>query len=81
MTPEVVLYSRHRCPLCEQAKEAMYGAGIRFREIDISADRHLEQEYGTRVPVVEVDGRFVFDGGMDPQSLAELIAEAEETLA
>lgn len=81
MTIEVILYSRPRCPLCEQAKAAMDAEGIRFREIDISADRHLEQEYGTRVPVVEINGRFVFDGGMDPQSLAELIAETEETLA
>lgn len=77
----IILYSRPRCPLCDGARLALESAGIDFKEVDVSAELRLEREFGSFVPVVEVDGRLVFDGGMNPQSLVELIAEAKRTLA
>ena len=73
----VVLFSRRRCPLCDAAREVLDARGVAFDEVDIGGDPRLEAEYGTAVPVVEVDGMAVFQGGMDPASLPELITEEE----
>lgn len=69
----VVLFGRPNCPLCDEAREALEAAGAEFEEVDVSADRSLEDEYGRFVPVVEVRGRIVFHAGMDPGELAELV--------
>jgi hypothetical protein len=52
----------------------MTTSGLEFEEIDISNDRDLEKEYGTLVPVVELHGRPIFHGGMDPSDLPALIS-------
>ncbi|MGH2768543.1 MAG: glutaredoxin family protein [Actinomycetota bacterium] len=72
MSP-VVLYSRPRCPLCDKARQALEEARISFQEVDISRDQALEAEYGIFIPVVEVAGRVVFEAGMDPNALPDLI--------
>jgi len=57
---EVLLYSRPRCGLCDEAREAILAVRERvpfaFREVDVSGDDALELEYGIRIPVVVVDG-------------------------
>jgi len=57
---EVLLYSRPRCGLCDEARETILAVRERipfdFREVDVSADDALELEYGIRIPVVLVDG-------------------------
>ncbi len=49
--------------------------GVKYRSIDIGGDLGLEGEFGTRVPVIEVDGELVFEGGMDPSDLPEILEE------
>lgn len=78
MVTQVVLFSRRRCHLCDATREALEAAGIAFREIDIDTDPGLRAEYGTSVPVVEVAGVPVFQGGMDPSTVHELVREGEE---
>ena len=57
---EVLLYSRPRCGLCDEARGAILAVRERvsfaFREVDVSGDDALELEYGIRIPVVLVDG-------------------------
>ena len=57
---EVLLYSRPRCGLCDEARDTILAVRERvpfdFREIDVSGDDALELEYGMRIPVVLVDG-------------------------
>lgn len=72
----IVLYSRPRCPLCSEAREALQEAGLAFTDVDVSSDGALEAGYGTSVPVVEVAGLLVFEGGMDPNHLPTLVLEA-----
>lgn len=74
---DVVLYSKPGCCLCDGAKAALEAAGIGFREVDINRDSGLIAEYGIRIPVVEVGSVPVFEAGMNPAGMAELVEEAQ----
>jgi glutaredoxin len=54
--PRVTLYSRADCHLCEDAAATLRRLEVDFVEVDISADRDLEAEYGDRIPVIMLDG-------------------------
>ena len=59
--PEIVVYSRPGCHLCEEAIAkivALHEEGYRFslHEIDIESDDLLLRRHLERIPVVEVDG-------------------------
>ena len=69
----VYLYSRPGCHLCDRARDVLEAAGIAFEEVDITADPALEAEYGILIPVVEQEGRQVFEAGMDPRELPALL--------
>lgn len=62
--PQVTLYTRAGCCLCEEAKQVLETARGRvafdFEEIDI--DRHPEwlPLYTDEVPVIAIDGRKAF---------------------
>lgn len=73
---EVVLFGKPGCCLCDDAKAALEAAGIGFQEVDINRDQGLFGEYGIRVPVVEVDGIPVFEAGMNPDDVPQLVEEA-----
>ena len=56
--PNVVLYERDGCHLCEEARvllDTMLGPD-RYARVDIGADDDLLVAYGHRIPVVAVDG-------------------------
>ena len=56
--PEVVLYERDGCHLCEETRvllDAMLGPH-RYARVDIETDDDLLVAYGHRIPVVSVDG-------------------------
>jgi glutaredoxin len=69
----IVLYGKPGCGLCDHAKEALTAAGIEFDEVDITTDPGLNQELGILIPVVEVDGAVVFEAGMNPADLGDLV--------
>ena len=60
----VYLYSRPGCHLCDRARAVLEAAGIAFEEVDITADPALEAEYGILIPVVEREGRQVFEANL-----------------
>ncbi|MGH2810665.1 MAG: glutaredoxin family protein [Actinomycetota bacterium] len=70
-----MLYSRRNCHLCEEAREHLKAAGYEFRELDVDGDPALRSEFGTLVPVVEVDGEMIFTAGMPASQLPQLLAE------
>jgi glutaredoxin len=70
----VVLFGRANCPLCDEARLVLLTAEIDFDEVDVSTDQALEKEYGTMIPIVEVGGRPIFHGGMNPADLPGLVA-------
>lgn len=76
---DVVLYGKPGCCLCDDAGRALAAAGIGFRQVDITTDPGLMNEFGITIPVVEVDGFQVFEAGMNPSELAELVREARSS--
>ena len=80
----VVLYTKHGCHLCDDAK-AMLQRYSRFLpaiiEIDIESDPQLVEKFGTCVPVVEIDGRVRFRGRVNEVMLRRLLEHANSDVA
>lgn len=71
--PQIVLYSRRGCHLCEQAEDMLACLAPEATIMDVDAEPHRAAAYGTRVPVVEIDGVVVLEGRFDePQLLAAI---------
>lgn len=70
---EVVLYTKPGCSLCDAARRVLVREGVAFREVDINADAALKKEYGWFIPVVEIEGEWVFEAGMTPDDLPDLL--------
>jgi hypothetical protein len=75
--PEVLMYARPGCGLCDEAREVIMAVRARtsfeYREIDVTGDDSLELEYGIRIPVVLVDGRELFEIRVDAGRLGEAV--------
>lgn len=73
MTIRIEVFGRPGCHLCDQAKEALLEArevhGFELREVNIETDPHLEANYGTRIPVVTINGEETFLYRVDPVEL------------
>ena len=70
---QIVLYSRRGCHLCERAEDMLASRTAKMSVVDVDSSADLAREFGTRVPVVEVDGRVVIEGRFDePELLARL---------
>jgi glutaredoxin len=72
--PEVTLYGKPECSLCDEARAAIHALsreGLRFelREVDIESDERLHATYLERIPVVEVDGEEVSELVLDEAEL------------
>ena len=75
----VTLYTKPGCRLCDDARDAL----LRVRrlrpfelvESDVQDDPRLLAEYGEQLPVVLVNGTFVFEYAVDEGRLRELLAE------
>jgi glutaredoxin len=74
----VVVYTRVRCPLCDEAARFLEGEqgqlGFTLEFVDIDADPRLQERHGHSVPVVEVDGLVRFRGKINPVLWRRLIA-------
>ena len=61
--PQVVLYSRPGCHLCEDMKAIVdrirRSVPFDLTVIDISNDEALEERYGVEIPVLTINGRQV----------------------
>jgi glutaredoxin len=72
-TPQVVIYGRPDCHLCEQAlvviERVRTRVAFELQEIDIESDDALFKRYLERIPVVAVDGRELFEFFVDERQL------------
>ena len=72
--PEVVLYGRRDCHLCDEARAAILGfEGINLREVDIESDDELFKAMLERIPVVEVGGRIVSELEFDVEEFSAVL--------
>jgi len=78
MIPEVILYTRQGCHLCEVVKESLVRLGRRAQfqlvEVDIDADPDLRQRFNDEVPVVFIQGRKAFKYQMDEAEFLRTLA-------
>jgi predicted thioredoxin/glutaredoxin len=70
---EVVLVTRERCHLCDDALGVLRSLGFEPELRDVDADDELYSLYDWRVPVVLVDGRLVAEGRIDQDALREVL--------
>jgi glutaredoxin len=68
-TPQVILYSRKGCHLCEVVKESLTKLSRRtqftLQEIDVHSDLDLRRQFTDEVPVVFINGQKAFKYRMD----------------
>jgi len=71
------MYSRRTCGLCDEARTVVESVRARvsfaFDEVMIDGDDGMEERYGLRVPVVEVDGREAFEYEVSAEDLEKLV--------
>jgi len=72
--PQIVLYTRPGCHLCEEALVGLlmlHREGYRFelREVDIESDETLLRRMLERIPVLELNGEVVSELTMDQTSV------------
>ena len=73
--PEVTLYTRTNCPLCDKAKEAIRasGAEVTLTEVDVDGDPALKERYTNDVPVIHINGAEAFRHRVDPKLFAAYV--------
>ena len=69
--PEVLLYTRAGCHLCDKAKahlrELQKQSPFALQEVDIDQDPELQRRYNDEVPVIFIHGRKAFKYRIDPR--------------
>ncbi|MEA1855433.1 glutaredoxin family protein [Cytobacillus sp. FSL W7-1323] len=74
----VKLYTRKRCPLCEQAElviEMVQEESLfQYEAIDIETSDDLTERFGLMIPVIEVDGEILQYGQVDYVTLSEKLS-------
>jgi len=71
--PQIVLYSRRGCHLCEQAEDMLSCLVPEAKVVDVDAEPGCAALYGERVPVVEIDGVVALEGRFDEPQLRAAI--------
>ncbi|MGZ4166330.1 MAG: glutaredoxin family protein [Solirubrobacteraceae bacterium] len=83
--PEVVLYGRDGCCLCDDARVILERVradhAFALAEVDIEGDDRLLRAYLERIPVVTIDGVETFELFVDEDELRRrLVPAAGETV-
>ena len=78
MKPQVTLYTRGGCCLCDDAKHvvaaARQHADFEYAEIDIDADPDLVRLYDHEVPVITINRRKAFKYKVNMNELLKKLA-------
>jgi glutaredoxin len=78
MKPQVTLYTRAGCCLCDDAKRVVLQAQSRadfdFAEVDIDGDSDLQRLYNDEVPVVTINSHKAFKYKVDIKELLKKLA-------
>ena len=65
----MTIYTRPRCHLCEEAREAILASGcdgeFLLEEVNIDDDPALRERYGWDIPVIFINGVKVFKHRVD----------------
>lgn len=72
-TPDVVVYTRKGCHLCDDAIDLLRQYGLRPDTVDIDTDGRLIELYDHCVPVVEINGKVRFRGRVNRVLLERLL--------
>ncbi len=75
--PSVQIYSRPGCHLCEQLIEEiapLLRGRARLTVLNVDSRADWQEDYGNRVPVVEIDGRFVCEHKLDRAALHSVLS-------
>jgi len=79
--PEIVLYTRKACSLCAEFERLLQPIlkhrGVAFCRTDVDHSKDLKETFGSRVPVLEVNGKVIAEGRV---SAGELKKRLEEVL-
>ncbi|WP_407920388.1 glutaredoxin family protein [Gottfriedia luciferensis] len=66
MSIKLTLYTKEKCGLCDEAKEAIRSVQLEYEidvtEIDIYSDDALLEEYQLMIPVIQINGETVAYG-------------------
>lgn len=78
--PETVFYTRAGCLLCEEFEMLLQPIldrqGIHFCRMDIDSSPDLKERFGSRVPVLEINGKVVAEGRVSALELEKRLEEA-----
>jgi glutaredoxin len=78
MKPQVTLYTRAGCCLCDEAKkvlgEARRSADFDYQELDIDLDPELRRRYDEEVPVVAINRVKAFKYKVDRDEFLKKLA-------
>ena len=73
--PDLVLYGKPGCHLCDDARAVLERVGAPFAEVDITSDDALHAAYLERIPVVTLDGREHFEYFVQEAALCQLLGK------
>lgn len=80
--PELILYTRADCHLCEEVKAQLQPLvrefGVKLREVDVDADPELKTRFGEQVPVIFLDGRKVGKYRVDVKQFRRLLERSRK---
>ena len=79
-TPQLTLYSRKGCHLCDvarlQLRALQQTLPFRFAEVNIEGNEELERRYMLEIPVVELAGVVVAQGALDLDAVRQAVIVA-----
>ena len=77
--PDLIIYSRKDCHLCDIAKDKLLRLQRELRfsitEVDIEKDREAFEKYKYLIPVVEMDGKMISTYTINEDELKNLIRQ------
>ena len=79
MTPQLTVYTRHDCHLCEDLLQQMQilknSHVFEYFTVDVDADPRIRQQYAALVPVVVLGDRQICHYFLDQAALLQALAD------
>jgi len=82
MTPQVTVYTRQGCHLCEDLVQQLQalqradtGLSFEYFTVDVDADPRIRQQYAALVPVVVLGDRQICHYFLDQAGLLQALAD------
>jgi len=77
--PEIVFYTRKVCSLCAEFERLLQPIlehrGVAFCRMDVDSSKDLKEAFGSRVPVLEVNGKIIAEGRVSGGELKKRLEE------